>query len=134
MAGFDQDVLAAVASEREVELTTWGRKSGKPSRVILWIFSEGERVFIRSGGGLSRDWPQNFLARGRAVLHLKGRDVPVTGQHITDPGLARNVSSMASRKYQANVQQSTGDEPLTQGESATFELFLDEAAAVNQAM
>jgi hypothetical protein len=41
---------------------------------------------------------------------------------------------MASRKYQANVQQSTGDEPLTQGESATFELFLDEAAAVNQAM
>ncbi|MGA7669395.1 MAG: DUF2255 family protein [Nitrolancea sp.] len=123
MASFDQDVLSAVGTEREVELTTWGRKSGNPSRVILWIFGEDDRVFIRSGGGLDRDWPQNFMARGEAILHLKGLDVPVIGEHVTDRDLARRVSSMAKHKYQSNVQQSEGDEPLTLGESATFELF-----------
>ena len=123
MASFDKDVLDAVATEREVELTTWGRKTGNPSRVILWVFGEGDRVFIRSGGGLNRDWPQNFMARGEAILHVKEKDVPVIGEHVTDRDLARQVSAMASKKYQSNVQQSQGDEPLTPGESATFELF-----------
>jgi deazaflavin-dependent oxidoreductase (nitroreductase family) len=128
MAGFDPAVLDAVAREREIELTTWGRKSGKPSRVILWIFADGDRVFIRSGGGLGRDWPRNFLARGQAILHVNGHDVAVRGKHVTDPELAREVSSMASRKYQSNVQRSHGDETLTPGESATFELFPEEGA------
>lgn len=131
MAKFDQTVLAAVAREREIELTTWGRKSGKPSRVVLWVFGDGERVFIRSGGGLQRDWPQNFLARGRAILHVDGHDVPVTGRHVDDPALARDVSSMAIRKYRSNVQRSNEDEPLTPGERATFELFPDESVAAS---
>ncbi len=129
MAGFDRAILDAVASEREIELTTWGRKSGNPSRVILWIFGDGERVFVRSGGGLQRDWPQNFLTRGRAILHVGGFDVPVTGQHITDPTLAREVSSMARDKYRSNVQGSHEGEPLTPGESATFQLLPDESAS-----
>ena len=123
MAGFDQSVLDAVAAEREIELTTWGRKSGNPSRVILWIFGEGDRVFIRSGGGLGRDWPQNFMARGDAILHVAGKDVPVRGEHVTDRELSRHVSALAKSKYQSDVQQSQGDEPLTPGEGATFELF-----------
>lgn len=131
MAKFDQTVLDAVAREREIELTTWGRKSGKPSRVVLWVFGDGERVFIRSGGGLLRDWPQNFLARGRAILHVDGHDVPVTGRHVDDPSLARDVSSMAIRQYRSNVQRSNEGEPLTPGERATFELFPDESVAAS---
>ena len=131
MAKFDQRVMDAVAREREIELTTWGRKSGKPSRVVLWVFGDGERVFIRSGGGLLRDWPQNFLTRGRAILHVDGHDVPVTGRHVDDPALARDVSSMAIRKYRSNVQRSNEDEPLTPGERATFEFFPDESLAAS---
>ncbi len=129
MAKFEQGVLEAAGTEREVKLTTWGRKSGNPSQVILWVFTDGERLFIRSGGGLQRDWPQNLMARGRGVLHIGGQDVAVNGTHVTDRELARSVSSMASQKYQANVQRSSGDEPLTPGESATFELFPDESGA-----
>lgn len=127
MAGFDEAVLHAIATQREIELTTWGRKTGKPSKVILWITGGDGRVFVRSGGGLKRDWPRNFLARGHAVLHVGGHDVSVTGKHVEDPSLARQVSSMMARKYQSNVQHSNEDEPLTPGESATFELFPEES-------
>ena len=129
MSAFDPAVLDAVAREREVELTTWGRKSGNPSRVILWIFRDGDRVFIRSGGGLGRDWPQNLMASGKAVLHVGSHDVAITAQHVDDPGLARHVSSLAIEKYRSNVQRSADDQPLTPGEAATFELFPDDANA-----
>ncbi|HEX3724496.1 MAG TPA: nitroreductase/quinone reductase family protein [Nitrolancea sp.] len=129
MAAFDPAVLETVATEREVELTTWGRKSGNPSRVILWVFGDGERVFIRSGGGLGRDWPRNLLANGKAVLHVAGHDVAVRGVHVEDPTLARHVSSVAGEKYKSGAQRSSENEELTPGESATFELFLDDANA-----
>ena len=123
MPSFEPAVLDAAREQREIELTTWGRKSGNPSRKILWIFVEDDRIFIRSGGGLQRDWPQNFLTRGNGILHIDGRDVPVTGRHVTDPELARRISASAAQKYKADVQRSSGDEPLTPGEGATFELF-----------
>ena len=129
MAVFDHEVIDAATREREVELTTWGRNSGNPSRKILWIFVEDGRIFIRSGGGLHRDWPRNFVARGRGILHVDGHDVPVVGRHVTDRDLARRVSGAAKRKYKTNVQQSSGDEPLTLGESATFELFPDDSTS-----
>jgi len=129
MSAFDPVVLEAIGSEREVELTTWGRKSGNPFRVIIWIFRDGDRAFIRSGGGLGRDWPRNLIALGKAVLHVGGRDVAVTGRHVEDPALARHISSVAMEKYQTNVQRSAGDEELTPGESATFELYPDDANA-----
>lgn len=56
--------LEAAARERELGLTTYGRKTGKPHRVTIWIVSDGEHMFIRSGEGFRRDWPQNLVSRG----------------------------------------------------------------------
>jgi hypothetical protein len=67
MAGFSPEVLAAVAREREVALTTRGRKTGKPVRVTIWVGTDGRKIFIRSGGGLGRQWPQNMMAGGEAA-------------------------------------------------------------------
>jgi hypothetical protein len=128
MAGFDRDVLDLAAREREVDLTTWGRRTGKPSRKTIWIWGDGERLYVRAGGGMGRDWPQNLLARGRGVLHLAGRDIPVRARHVTDPAEARQGADLVERKYGGAIQRSTGDEPLTPGEQATFELLPDDAA------
>jgi deazaflavin-dependent oxidoreductase (nitroreductase family) len=125
MATWDQETLDAAAREREVELTTWGRKSGKPTRVILWIRSTPEQIYIRAGGGMGRDWPQNLLARGRGILHLAGRDIPVRARHVTDMAEARAVNAMGSDKYPAANQPAPNDPP-TPGEQATFELTPDD--------
>ena len=97
--GFDPAIIEKARQEREVDLTTFGRTSGKPSRKTLWINTDGTRLFVRSGQGLGRDWPRNVLANGRALLHIAGHDLPVRAVHVTDPALARQVSAISSQKY-----------------------------------
>ena len=42
MASFSADVLDAAAREREVALTTHGRKTGNPHRTVLWLDREAQ--------------------------------------------------------------------------------------------
>src|SRR5579884_983569 len=120
--GFSPAVLDAAERAPEVELTTFGRKTGKPARVTIWITREGPRLFVRSGGGLGRDWPRNLLAHGRGVLHVGGRDVPVLARHVSDPDEARAVGRLIRQRHSVSLPVSAAGEPLTPGEQATFEL------------
>jgi hypothetical protein len=79
------DLARAAAVVHEVDLTTYGRETGRPSRRTIWITTDAlGRMHIRSGQGLSRDWPRNLLANPRAVLHINGRDIAVGARHVTD--------------------------------------------------
>ena len=111
------------ARQREVTLTTTGRKTGKPRKVTIWISTDGRRLFIRSGQGMKRDWPQNLVAKGEATLELDSRNVKVRPRRVTDPAEAREVSRLVRDKYGPTVKTSNPDEPLTLGEQATFELI-----------
>jgi hypothetical protein len=122
MPAFAPELLAACASEREVTLTTYGRVTGRPTHVIIWITCDGEHVYIRSGQGLAtRDWPRNLLARGEGILQIDGHDVPVRAQ-LLDPLAARRVSELVTAKYGIARPITDGDTP-TPGETATFELM-----------
>ena len=123
MAGFDAKVTTAVQTKREVELTTYGRKTGNPSRRILWAYGDDEHVYIRSGGGLGRDWPQNLLANSRAILHVGGIDVPVRAVHVNDIAASRKAGALGKAKYEGSFVVTADDEEPTPGEQATFELL-----------
>ncbi len=116
-------VFEAAAREKEVSLTTYGRKTGKPTTVTIWITTDGEKLFVRSGKGFRRDWPQNLMARGEAELRVGGQTVKVKPRHVTDPEEAGAASRLMRDKYGAFVKPSKGSEPLTDGEQATFELI-----------
>jgi len=118
-----REVIEAAAREKEVTLTTVGRKTGKPRRVTIWITTDGEHIFVRSGAGLRRDWPQNLLARGEATLELGRRSVKVKPRPVSDPSEARAVSALVRKKYGFFARASKPNEPLTPGERATFELI-----------
>lgn len=113
----------AAAKEKEVRLTTTGRSSGKPHTVIIWIGTDGRRLFIRSGQGMKRDWPKNLVARGEATLHLGGEKIRVRPRQVTDPEEARSISRLVREKYGQMVKSSSPGEPLTLAEQATFELI-----------
>src|SRR5262245_49454176 len=119
---FDPAILQAASQEKEVAITTFGRKTGNASRKIIWISNLDDRLYIRSGLGLTRDWPQNLLANNRGILHIAGQDVPVMARHVTDPEEARAMHAPVKRKYDAERPSSHGDEPLTPAEQAVFEL------------
>lgn len=119
----DPSLYDAATREKEVELTTFGRKTGQPSRRSMWITALDGKLYVRSGLGLTRDWPKNLLANERAILHIAGRDVPVRARHVTDPTEARAMHAPVKRKYDAERPASHGDEPLTPSEQAVFELL-----------
>jgi deazaflavin-dependent oxidoreductase (nitroreductase family) len=121
MTSFSADVLDAAAREREVELTTRGRKTGNPHRTVLWLWGDGQRLFVRSGGGPGRDWPRNLLARPEGMLHVGGHDVPVRARRLAT-GEARSVSGLVVRKYGLAIRLPRDGDPPTPAEHATFEL------------
>jgi Uncharacterized protein conserved in bacteria (DUF2255) len=123
VSDFKQDVIEAAAHEREVTFTTYGRKTGDSSDVTIWIVTDGKRLFIRSGQGMVRHWPQNLVARDRGVLHFGKLDVTVKPRRVTDPAEARMTSTLYTTKYGPPVRASQPDEPLTPGEQASFELI-----------
>ena len=116
--------MDACFEQREVELTTTGRRSGGPQRVVIWV-SPGQpgRLYIRSGGGLGRNWTRNISKLNEATLHLDGCDVPVTLRHIDEPAEARLVTGFVRAKYGDGVRGSMEGESLTPGEEASFELL-----------
>jgi len=118
-----RDVIDATAREREVRLTTIGRKTGKPTDVTIWVVTDGKHMYIRSGQGMVRQWPQNLVARGEGVLHLGELEVKVKPRRVTDPAEARASSALYANKYGQSVKASKPDEPLTVGEQTTFELI-----------
>jgi deazaflavin-dependent oxidoreductase (nitroreductase family) len=120
---FEDGIYEAAAREKEVQFTTYGRKSGKPTRKIIWITALNGKLYIRSGLGMTRDWPRNLLANGRGVLHMAGQDIPVQARHVTDPSEARSLHAPVKTKYNAERAQSSGDEELTPAEQAVFQLL-----------
>jgi hypothetical protein len=122
MAEPGTELVDAVAREREVHLTTYGRITGKPHRVTIWAGTDGKDVYVRSGQGMRRHWPQNLMARGEGVLQVGRITVKVEPRHVTDPAEARAVSALYKKKYGSFVTPSKPTEPLNLGEQATFEL------------
>jgi deazaflavin-dependent oxidoreductase (nitroreductase family) len=122
VAKFSDEILKAAAREREVTLTIIGRKTGKERRVTIWMATDGSRLYIRSGQGLRRQWPQNLTAREEGEVQLGKLRVKVKPRLVTDPNEARAASGLYHEKYGSSVKASKATEPLTLGEQATFEL------------
>ncbi len=119
----NNELASAAATAPEVDLTTFGRKSGRPSRTTIWITTDAQgRIHIRSGQGLVRDWPQNLLANGRAILHVEGKDFPVLARHVTDRAELLASRDAVKAKYGSEVPTSQPGQPPTPPEQATFEL------------
>lgn len=122
VSDFSKDVIDAAASEQEVTLTTYGRHTGKSSDVTILIVTDGQRLFILSGQGMVRHWPQNLVARGKGVLHLRGLDVDVKARHVSDPAEARRIFDFYPIKYGGRIAPQKSEDPPRASEQATFEL------------
>jgi deazaflavin-dependent oxidoreductase (nitroreductase family) len=117
-------IAEAAEAAREVDLTTFGRRTGRASRRTIWITTDPNgRLFIRSGMGPGRDWPQNLSANEQAVLHIGDRDIPVRARRVTDRTELRASRDAVKRKYGRELPSSNEGEPLTPPEQATFELI-----------
>ena len=94
----DDQVRRALAHGRLIDITTTGRRSGKPRRIKITFHNIGGHIYI-SGlpfAGRTRAWLRNLAAEPRFTFHLKGRvaaDLPATARVITDAVERRAVFS-----------------------------------------
>ena len=95
LARYVQDAVAAaeLAHDITVDITTTGRRSGRPRRIEIWMLAVDGRFFVTGTSG-RRDWMANLLADPRLVVHLKQRvraDLPATATPVTDAATRRAV-------------------------------------------
>lgn len=64
------EIIAALESDRTIDITTTGRQSGRPRRLEIWFHNIGGRIFITGLPG-RRDWYANLLADPAFTFHLK---------------------------------------------------------------
>jgi hypothetical protein len=74
----------ALDRQRTVEITTTGRRSGRPQRIETWRYRAVGRYWLTGSPG-PRDWHANVLAHPEFTLHLADLDLPVRGRAVTDP-------------------------------------------------
>jgi deazaflavin-dependent oxidoreductase (nitroreductase family) len=80
----DPAIEAALASDRTIDITTTGRKSGKSRRIEIWYHRVGDRFYITGSPG-RRGWYANLLANPTFTFHLKGAteaDLPATATPV----------------------------------------------------
>lgn len=84
-----------------VDITTTGRRSGRPRRIEIYLHSLDGELWLTGRPGRARDWVANLKSDPAMTLHLKRgvtADLPATGTVVTDPEVRADVI------YRARVQ------------------------------
>jgi len=78
------EVRQALDEQMTVEITTVGRRTGRPQRIETWRYRAAGRYWLTGSPG-ARDWYANLVVHPGFTLHLKDRDLQVRGRPVTDP-------------------------------------------------
>jgi hypothetical protein len=84
---------ASTALERTIDITTIGRRSGKPRRIEIFFYRAGGQIYLSSLPA-ARSWYVNLEHHPRFTFHLKHRvhaDLPAIAIPVTDPAERRAV-------------------------------------------
>ena len=109
-----------LARHPTVDLTTTGRRSGRPSRIEIWWFRIDGR-FVITGTPGPRDWFANVLAEPSVTIHVGGRDLPATATPTTDQVFRRRVLTDPQTSWyrtQAQLDRLVAEAPMVEIELA----------------
>jgi len=96
------EIEDALAHDRLVDITTTGRRSGRPRRIEIWFHRLDGRIYLCGLPG-PRGWYANLLHDPALTLHLKEgvkADLPGRARPIRDPGERRGLIERIVRRAQ----------------------------------
>jgi hypothetical protein len=123
------DVGRSLSRGGLVEITTTGRKTGRPRRITIVAHGIDGRIYL-SGRPGRRDWFANLVAKPELTLHLRDRDrsvevdVPARARPITDPAERRQVLEPIAASWRIGVALMLRSSPLV-------ELTLEQVAPID---
>lgn len=99
----DDSIRQALTRGRTIDITTTGRRTGKPHRIEIVFHNIDGRLYI-SGmpSRRRRSWLANLEAHPAFTFHLKGpvgADLPATARIITDETERRTVLTHVARAW-----------------------------------
>lgn len=83
-------------TERTIDITTVGRRSGTPRRVEVWLHRVDQRWYL-TGMPVPRSWYANVRSTPRFVVHLKHgvtADLPATAVPVDDSTRRRVITAV----------------------------------------
>jgi deazaflavin-dependent oxidoreductase (nitroreductase family) len=89
----DSEIQRALQTDRLIDMTTTGRKTGKPHRIEIGFHFFDPLIYI-SGSPGKRDWYANLLAIPDFIFHLKQSvqaDLPARAVPISEEMAKREV-------------------------------------------
>jgi deazaflavin-dependent oxidoreductase (nitroreductase family) len=124
----DTAISQALARGRVIDITTTGRRTGRPRRIEIVFHNIDGRIYI-SGmprADRARAWLRNLESDPNLIVHLKGdvtADLPATARVITDPAERRRIFDwITTHAWRQDPEQMLAHSPL-------IEVTLDGAAA-----
>jgi len=115
----DDSIRRALDRGHRIDITTIGRRSGRPRRIEL-VFHNLDGRLVISGTpfrGRTRGWIYNLEADPRITVHLKGpiarADLQGTARVITDPDERRAMLTGVARNWgRTDLDAMVADSPL----------------------
>jgi deazaflavin-dependent oxidoreductase (nitroreductase family) len=117
MAAAKETIDAALSRGQTIDITTTGRRSGRPRRIEIVFHNIGGRIYISGTPAPNkRDWLLNLEANPDFMFHLKGRlkaDLPAVARVITDETERREILPYVARNWGRNdMEQMVRYSPL----------------------
>jgi deazaflavin-dependent oxidoreductase (nitroreductase family) len=114
----DENTRSALHHSQVIDLTTTGRRSGRPRRIEIFLHDRDGLLFITGmpQADRTRDWIHNVTADPHVVVHLKQTvtaDIPATARVVTDPAERRPLIEAAARRWgRTDVDEMVQHSPL----------------------
>ena len=91
--------LSRIRDGSNIEITTTGRKSGKPHTTPIWYVVDDGRVIVQSGKDGKTDWYRNLQKTPAVTLKADRYSFRARGRTITDPKEVERVHALFRDKY-----------------------------------
>ena len=103
MAATKEAIDSALERGHTIDITTTGRKSGKPRRLEIVFHNIDGRIYISGIPSRNRrSWIANLDADPNLIFHLKGKvkaDLPATARVIEDQAERREILPHIARNW-----------------------------------
>lgn len=101
----NEAVRRALNTDRTIDITSIGRKSGEQHRIEIWFHNVEGDIYL-SGTPGPRDWYANLLAQPEFTFHLKRTvqaNLSAWAQPITDPTQRRRLLAQIAGRHRGET-------------------------------
>jgi deazaflavin-dependent oxidoreductase (nitroreductase family) len=114
----DENTRNALVHSQLIDLTTTGRRTGRPRKIEIVLHEKDGLLFISGTpqADRTRDWIYNVTTDPRVTVHLKQSavaDIPATARVVTDQVERRPLIEAAAQRWgRTDVDEMMRHSPL----------------------